>query len=233
MLTATTSSRPSSAGRRGSLNNNNFNSPHNEGSLKPNLDTCYFSRIDENQTGFAEYDEISDYINSLGCSGSGTLTSLGMHSPTSIDLKHLTSLLEAEIDAFLQPDLAHDEVLRSGIRAAQAEVNYLKSGLDNAVGERDKFKNDLAEVNQRSVILTHEIDEQHSRLEKAADMRVKSLEQKYQAQMRELTSKVALEKEQHLTLTLDMEAKKRLLNQQMEEKEAEMRKKLENITSVC
>ena len=173
-------SRPSS-GRRGS--HGGFNaSPHNE-SLKPAIDNCYFSVIDNDRTGFVSLDDVVDYLDVLGCNGHMTLAGLEIHgAQSSVDLKHLTSLLEAEIDLFLQRRQEEEEssgleatstgVVRSGVRAAQAEVAFLRSNLDNAAGERDKLKSDLAEVHQRSVVLAQEIDDQHSRLEKVADKKM-------------------------------------------------------------
>ena len=114
-----------------------------------------------------------EYLDNLDLPGLQILRELGISNLTSesIDLKQISHLLDEEMDQYLNenPILT----VQSAIKVIQNEVYYLKSNLDNVAYERDKLRSDLNECNQRSLVLAQEIDDQHARLEKAGQIRIK------------------------------------------------------------
>lgn len=186
-------------------------------------------------------------------------SSLKPQSP--INLKILTNLLNNEIETRFEFEdcNADDFLVKSGILACRSEVKFLRSNFDNVTFERNKLRLDLGEANQRALLLAQEIDDQNARLERASQLQLRSvqpcllrtgarlrdnsfisfllflsreLEQKYVDQIRELQMSLSDEKEQHLSLTLEMDSKRRQFSSKLSEKEGELREEMSAITTV-
>lgn len=110
-----------------------------------------------------------EYFENLGFAGLGQdiLQCLGFSNLIhcqDIDLKHLTNLLEEDIEQFFSTqDVALP--VKAGFMACQNEVRYLQSKLDTIMYEKDKLRSDLTEANQRALLLAQEIDDQNARIE--------------------------------------------------------------------
>lgn len=85
------------------------------------------------------------------------------------------------------------------------EVNALQKSLRQTAHENKQLHKNVRELNNRSFILTQEVDERHATLESSARDEIKKLEQRHAEIVRDLTAQLSNEREQWSTLNVKLE----------------------------
>lgn len=99
----------------------------------------------------------------------------------------------------------HLALLQASRVLYQSEVKCLKSAMEHLNAERDKLKADVNDANYRADILTQEVDDNHAKIEKATNEKVKLLEQRHANIVRDLTEQLTGEREQATFLNMKLE----------------------------
>lgn len=89
----------------------------------------------------------------------------------------------------------------------QYEKKSLKLSLNHTYAERDKLRSDLSDANHRAVLLAHEVDDNHAKMESAAKITFKQIEQKHSEIIKQLSEQLILDKEQFASSVSNLETK--------------------------
>jgi len=186
------------------------------------LDYSAFTAIDPLHTGHAPVSSILEYWESLGISHPAeVLLELGLSRSdrSEIDLRHLTFLLEEEINQ--SQDIFRYSTIKTGLQTFLNEARVLKPLLDNSYRERDKLRLDVQESNQRLSVLVQEVDEQNAKQEQDNIIKFQKLECRWQESLRELHEKAEEENQTNLNLVKSLTQELReTTNCHKEEKDA-------------
>lgn len=87
-------------------------------------------------------------------------------------------------------------IVRASLALHKAEVSALRQAFVQLIEENKKLYADNKEVNHRAVMLAQEVDERHNSLEVSTRNKIRLMEQKHQETVKELTSQLAVEREQ-------------------------------------
>lgn len=154
-------------------------------------------------SGFVCSEALADMWESAGItSPKALLSDLGFERATSVDVHELAAVLEREINA--NPHIA---LLQASLTLYQAEIKCLKTIVEQTSAEREKLKSDVSAANERSALLAQEVDDNHARMEQAAENQVRLLEQRHACIVKELAERSNGEKEQLATLNERLERK--------------------------
>lgn len=126
--------------------------------------------------------DADDLIKSLGFSGK------------EVKLSELCMVLEEETQRNTGDALA--TILRASLALHRAEITSLRHSFSQLAGENRKLFADNKEANRRATILAHEIDERHSNLEDSTQSKIKSIENRHNEAIKELTAQLSLERDQ-------------------------------------
>ncbi|CAH1710195.1 unnamed protein product [Chironomus riparius] len=148
------------------------------------------------------------------------LNNLGFLSKT-IKLSELCNVLEEEIQRQNTPDVL-STLLKASVALHKSEISSLRHSFRQLAEENKKLFTDNKEINLRASILAQEIDERHSNLEDSTRSEIKSLENRHNEAIRELTNQLTAEREQlgHLNSRLELKIKT------METEELKLRQEL-------
>lgn len=148
------------------------------------------------------------------------LNNLGFLSKT-IKLSELCNVLEEEIQRQNTPDVL-STLLKASVALHKSEISSLRQSFRQLADENKKLFTDNKEINRRASILAQEIDERHSNLEDSTRSEIKSLEQRHNEAIRELTTQLTAEREQLGNLNSRLELKIKT----MEAEELKLRQEL-------
>jgi hypothetical protein len=148
------------------------------------------------------------------------LNNLGFLSK-SIKLSELCNVLEEEIQRQNTPDVL-STLLKASVALHKSEISSLRQSFRQLADENKKLFTDNKEINRRASILAQEIDERHSNLEDSTRSEIKSIEQRHNEAIRELTTQLTAEREQLGNLNSRLEIKIRT----MEAEELKLRQEL-------
>ncbi|XP_070496926.1 ninein homolog isoform X2 [Chironomus tepperi] len=148
------------------------------------------------------------------------LHNLGFLSKT-IKLSELCNVLEEEIQRQNTPDVL-STLLKASVALHKSEISSLRQSFRQLADENKKLFTDNKEINRRASILAQEIDERHTNLEDSTRSEIKSLEQRHNEAIRELTIQLTAEREQLGNLNSRLELKIKT----MEAEELKLRQEL-------
>ncbi|XP_073820865.1 blastoderm-specific gene 25D isoform X2 [Musca autumnalis] len=136
--------------------------------------------------------------------GRGILLALGFDSDE-INLAQLNKVMEEEIPNL---DEEHQQALMKACLALQSvELTNLRQTSKQLHDENSKLRSDNKDANRRIALLAVEIDERHASLEDATKKEIRLLEQKHAGVVRDLTARLASDRENWSNLNSRLEAR--------------------------
>ncbi|KAG5674733.1 hypothetical protein PVAND_004684 [Polypedilum vanderplanki] len=120
-----------------------------------------------------------------------------------VKLSTVCNILEEEI----QRPNSSDSFLKASLALHKTEISSIRQSFRQLIDENKKLFTDNKEANRRASILAQEIDERHSNIEDSTRTEIKSLEQRHNEAIRELSSQLTLEREQISSLNARLEAR--------------------------
>ncbi|XP_037957580.1 blastoderm-specific protein 25D isoform X2 [Teleopsis dalmanni] len=122
-----------------------------------------------------------------------------------INVAHLSKVLEEELSNI--HDDGESTLWRAALALQSAELSTLRHALRQLHEENLKLRADNKDANRRVTMLAVEIDERHASLEDTSKKEIKMLEQRHAAAVRELTTRMANDREHWTNLTSRLEAR--------------------------
>lgn len=95
--------------------------------------------------------------------------------------------------------------MQASLALQKIEVNNLQKSLRHATHENKQLHMNVNELNRRTIMLAHEIDERHATIESSARAELRQLEQRHAEIVRDLTSQLSNEREQWSLLNSKLE----------------------------
>ncbi|XP_063240815.1 ninein-like protein isoform X2 [Bacillus rossius redtenbacheri] len=156
------------------------------------------------------------------------LRDLGYHGAAqsgAVSVPELGAALEEELR---QPGGPREALLQAALCLCRAEARGLRSRVEQVTAERDKLRADIVEANERAALLAQEVDDHHARLQEAARLQVRLLEQRHAQATKELAEQMGAEREQLAAQNARLERQLSLL----QEEDARLRAELAASRSV-
>ncbi|XP_061388737.1 blastoderm-specific protein 25D [Musca vetustissima] len=136
--------------------------------------------------------------------GRGILLALGFDSDE-INLAQLNKVMEEEI-----PNLDEEPqqaLMKACLALQSVELANLRQTSKQLHDENSKLRSDNKDANRRIALLAVEIDERHASLEDATKKEIRLLEQKHAGVVRDLTARLASDRENWCNLNSRLEAR--------------------------
>ncbi|XP_005180216.1 blastoderm-specific protein 25D isoform X3 [Musca domestica] len=136
--------------------------------------------------------------------GRGILLALGFDSDE-INLAQLNKVMEEEI-----PNLDEEPqqaLMKACLALQSVELTNLRQTSKQLHDENSKLRSDNKDANRRIALLAVEIDERHASLEDATKKEIRLLEQKHAGVVRDLTARLASDRENWCNLNSRLEAR--------------------------
>ncbi|KAI9586542.1 blastoderm-specific protein 25D isoform X1 [Glossina fuscipes] len=142
--------------------------------------------------------------------GRSMLLALGFDD-NEINLAQLGKVMEDEMRILdEEPQIT---LMKASLVLQTVELNSLRQTARQLYDENTKLRTDNKDANKRIAIFTAEIDERHASLEEATKKEIRLLEQKNGAVVRDLTSRMAADRENWSNLNSRLEARIKLFEQ--------------------
>uniref|UniRef100_A0A1A9ZK96 EF-hand domain-containing protein n=1 Tax=Glossina pallidipes TaxID=7398 RepID=A0A1A9ZK96_GLOPL len=142
--------------------------------------------------------------------GRSMLLALGFDD-NEINLAQLGKVMEDEMRILdEEPQIT---LMKASLVLQTVELNSLRQTARQLYDENTKLRTDNKDANKRIAIFTAEIDERHASLEEATKKEIRLLEQKHGAVVRDLTSRMAADRENWSNLNSRLEARIKLFEQ--------------------
>lgn len=141
----------------------------------------------------------------------GLLMSLGFDEEE-INIVQLSKVLEEELRGLSGE--TQTTLLKASLALQSAELSTLKQSYIQLSEENKKMHADNKDANRRVIMLAQEIDERHANLEDTTKKEIRLLEQRHAEVVRELTTRMANDRENWSNLTARLEARIKMLEQE-------------------
>ncbi|XP_075153955.1 blastoderm-specific gene 25D isoform X2 [Haematobia irritans] len=136
--------------------------------------------------------------------GRGILLALGFDSDE-INLAQLNKVMEEEIPNLdEEPQMA---LMKACLALQSVELSNLRQASKQLHDENTKLRSDNKDANRRIALLAVEIDERHASLEDATKKEIRLLEQRHAGVVRDLTARLANDRENWSNLNSRLEAR--------------------------
>ncbi|XP_053957328.1 blastoderm-specific protein 25D isoform X1 [Anastrepha ludens] len=143
--------------------------------------------------------------------GKGILLALGFDDEE-VNVGQLNKVLEEELRSF--EDDTQLALVRAYMALQMAELTTLRQTVRQLYGENKKLHASNKDANQRLSLLAAEIDERHASLEDSSKKEIRMLEQRHATLVRELSTRMANDRENWSSFTSRLEAKVKQLEQE-------------------
>ncbi|XP_055856016.1 blastoderm-specific protein 25D isoform X2 [Episyrphus balteatus] len=141
----------------------------------------------------------------------GLLLSLGFDEDE-VNVLQLSKVLEEELRGLCGE--AQTTLLKASLALQSAELSTLKQSYIQLSEENKKMHADNKDANRRVIMLAQEIDERHANLEDTTKKEIRLLEQRHAEVVRDLTARMANDRENWSNLTARLEARIKMLEQE-------------------
>lgn len=158
------------------------------------------------ETGTTSLECLIDLWESAGITDAEKLIHHFGFSGKEVKLHELCSMLDEEILRH-SSDKTMAIILKASLSLHKAEITSLRHSFRQLSADNQKLFTDNKEANRRASLLAQEIDERHTNLEDSARTEIKSIEQRNNETIRELTNHLSLEREHLGSLNAKLEAK--------------------------
>ncbi|XP_055916112.1 blastoderm-specific protein 25D isoform X2 [Eupeodes corollae] len=148
----------------------------------------------------------------------GLLLSLGFDEDE-VNVVQLSKVLEEELRGLCGE--AQTTLLKASLALQSAELSTLKQSYIQLTEENKKMHADNKDANRRVILLAQEIDERHANLEDTTKKEIRLLEQRHAEVVRDLTTRMANDRENWSNLTARLEARIKMLEQEEAKLKAE------------
>ncbi|KAM7354565.1 blastoderm-specific gene 25D isoform 2-T2 [Cochliomyia hominivorax] len=143
--------------------------------------------------------------------GRGILIALGFDRDE-INIAQLNKVMEEEIaNLEEEPQMA---LMKASLVLQSEELNNLRQFSKQLRDENAKLRADNKDANRRIALLAAEIDERHASLEDATKKEIRLLEQRHAGVVRDLTARLANDRENWSNLNSRLESKLKLFEQE-------------------
>lgn len=141
----------------------------------------------------------------------GLLMSLGFDEDE-VNIVQLSKVLEEELRGLSGE--TQTILLKASLALQSAELSNLKQSYTQVCEENKKMHADNKDANRRVIMLAQEIDERHANLEDTTKKEIRQLEQRHAEVVRDLTTRMANDRENWSNLTARLEARIKTLEQE-------------------
>lgn len=141
----------------------------------------------------------------------GLLLSLGFDEEE-VNVVQLSKVLEEELRGLCGE--AQTTLLKASLALQSAELSTLKQSYIQLSEENKKMHADNKDANRRVIMLAQEIDERHANLEDTTKKEIRLLEQRHAEVVRDLTARMANDRENWSNLTARFETRIKILEQE-------------------
>ncbi|XP_037048252.1 blastoderm-specific protein 25D isoform X5 [Bradysia coprophila] len=128
------------------------------------------------------------------------------------------SQLSMAIDDDLQGDEGTNSqstpLLKASLALHKAEVNALQQAFKQLAAENRKLHTNNRDANRQAALLAQEVDERHAQIENSSKTKIFQLEQRHAEIVRDLTAKLANDREHWTNLTSKLEMRIKSLEQE-------------------
>ncbi|XP_067622615.1 ninein homolog isoform X2 [Eurosta solidaginis] len=143
--------------------------------------------------------------------GKGILLALGFDDDE-VNVAQLNKVLEEELRHL--EDGTHLPLVRAYMALQMSEVSKLRQHIHQLYDENKKLHASNKDANHRLTLLAAEIDERHASLEDASKKEIRLLEQRHATLVRELSTRMANDRENWSSFTSRLETKVKQLEQE-------------------